>query len=62
MPGRQYDLVPIGPVEVRVRTGAPVSAVRLHVAGGSVPFECKGDAVVFTVGSIADHELVEIAG
>lgn len=60
-PGRQYDLAPIGPVEVRVRTGAPTAAVRLRVAGKPAPFETVGDEVVFTVAQILDHELVEIA-
>jgi hypothetical protein len=62
VPGRQYDLVPVGPIEVRLRTGAPATAVRLRVAGGAVPFETEGDTVVFIVPSVADHEVVEIAG
>jgi hypothetical protein len=61
IPGRQYDLVPIGPIEVRLRGGAGTSdRVVLRVAGKSVPARREGDQVVFTVDSILDHEVVEI--
>ncbi|RYE88806.1 MAG: Tat pathway signal protein [Hyphomicrobiales bacterium] len=60
-PGRQYDLVPIGPVEVRVRAdGAAPSQVNLRVARISVPARREGDQLVFTVAGILDHEVVEI--
>ncbi len=61
VPGRQYDLVPIGPVEVRVRGGAgSPGQVNLRVAGRSVPARREGDQLVFTVDGILDHEVVEI--
>jgi hypothetical protein len=61
VPGRQYDLVPIGPVEVRVRAGdATPSHVKLRVSGKSVPVRRDGDQLVFVVDAILDHEVVEI--
>lgn len=60
IPGRQYDLVPIGPVEVRLKTDSTASSVELRVAGRSVPARRDGDALVFTVDSILDHEVAVI--
>ena len=62
VPGRQYDLVPVGPIEVRLRTGAPATAARLCVAGEVVQFENQGDEVVITVPQIWDHEVLEVLG
>lgn len=60
IPGRQYDLVAIGPVEVKVRaTGSP-GTVNLRVARKSVPARREGDYLVFTVDGILDHEVVDI--
>ena len=60
VPGRQYDLVPIGPVEVRLNVGAQAQTVDLRVAGKSVPARRDGDALVFSVDSILDHEVAVI--
>jgi hypothetical protein len=60
IPGRQYDLVPMGPVEVRLAIGAPEGDVQLRVAGRSVPARRDGEVLVFTVDSILDHEVVVI--
>ncbi len=62
VPGRQYDLLPVGPVEVRVATadGSVPREVKLRVAGKSVPVKRDGKDIVFTVDSILDHEVVEI--
>lgn len=59
VPGRQYDLVPIGPVEVRVR-GVEAGEVSLRVKGTSVPARRDGDQLVFTVDEILDHEVAVI--
>lgn len=58
VPGRQYDLVPIGPVEVRLRGAAPAASVRLLVAGTTTPAEIVGDELVFSVNQVLDHEVV----
>lgn len=60
IPGRQYDLVPIGPIEVSIQTGGPVRAIRLCVADQDVPFALDGDRLTFIVDEITDHEVVEI--
>ena len=61
VPGRQYDLVPVGPIEVRLRPGAAApESVRLRVAGTRVPACRDGDTLVFSVDRLLDHELVEI--
>lgn len=61
VPGRQYDLVPVGPVEVRVRVGDKTpDHVNLRVARKSVPVRRDGNQLVFTVEAILDHEVVEI--
>jgi hypothetical protein len=62
IPGRQYDLVPIGPIEIRLRTGHPAEAVRLRVAGKDVPFENLDGQIVFAVDQLSDHEVIEILG
>lgn len=62
IPGRQYDLVPIGPIEVRLRLGGGTpSQVSLRVSGKSVPVRREGDQLVFVVDTVLDHEVVEIA-
>ncbi|WP_052731784.1 alpha-amylase family protein [Devosia geojensis] len=59
-PGRQYDLVPVGPVEVRLSIGSAADTVDLRVGGRSVPAVVVGDELVFTVDHILDHEVVVI--
>lgn len=56
VPGRQYDLFPVGPVEVRVHR-AKADKVELRVKGGMVPARREGDYLVFTVDRIFDHEV-----
>lgn len=61
-PGRQYDLIPIGPVEVRLRlSDAAPSQVNLRVGRKSIPARREGDQLVFEVDGILDHEVVEIS-
>ncbi|MDB5585749.1 MAG: Tat pathway signal protein [Devosia sp.] len=61
VPGRQYDLVPIGPVEVRLRVeGTKAPSVKLRVAGKSIPATAQGDELVFVVDEILDHEVVVV--
>ncbi|MBZ9937221.1 beta-galactosidase [Mesorhizobium sp. BR1-1-16] len=60
VPGRQYDLVPIGPIEIRLRTGQSASTVDLRVSGKAVPATQEGDELVFTVEKLLDHEVVVI--
>jgi hypothetical protein len=60
IPGRQYDLLPIGPVEVRLSVGSTAAEVSLRVAGKSVPTSRDGDALIFVVDSVLDHEVVVI--
>lgn len=60
VPGRQFDLVPIGPVEVRLNVGARAGSVELRVAGKSVAARSEGDSLVFTVDEVLDHEVVVI--
>ncbi|MBS1871829.1 MAG: Tat pathway signal protein [Acidobacteria bacterium] len=56
------DLVPVGPLEVRVRLPKDVSgsSVRLMVAGSGAEAKVDGGRVRFEVRSIADHELAVI--
>ncbi|HEV8633652.1 MAG TPA: alpha-amylase family protein [Chloroflexota bacterium] len=57
-----HELIPVGPQRVRLPLGggaAPHEA-RLLVAGGSVPAVPDGDAIVFEVPSILDHEVVVV--
>ena len=61
VPGRQNELVPLGPVTVRVsapsgRHGPGI--VRLRVADRDVRAEMEGEALVFTLDEILDHEVV----
>lgn len=60
VPGRQYDLLPVGPVEVRLSVGSKAAEVSLRVAGKSVPARRDGDALVFVVDAILDHEVAII--
>lgn len=62
VPGRQYDIVSLGPIDVRLRTGVPTEAVRLRVRGVDVPFEHADDEVRFTIYELEDHEVVEVVG
>ena len=63
VPGRQTELIPVGPVRVRLRRpdGAqPPPMVALRVAGHQVPATLDGDTLVFDAGTVADHEVAVI--
>lgn len=63
LPGRQTDIVPIGPVQVTLRPPKPGLSARqvtLRVAGGVVQTRQDGDAITFSVARIEDHEVVVI--
>ncbi|HWJ75163.1 MAG TPA: beta-galactosidase [Kaistia sp.] len=60
VPGRQFDLVPIGPIEIRLRSGHSPSTVDLRVSGKAVAAMREGDHLVFTVEKILDHEVIVI--
>ena len=63
VPGRQNELIPIGPVRVRIRAAfgntAPLN-VDLRVSGQRITAEMDGDELVFEVQRVLDHELVVI--
>ncbi len=64
VPGRQAELIPIGPITVRLRVppGAGLSGeVDLRVSGRTVPGALEGDELVFAVESVLDHEVAVIA-
>ncbi|GLQ55916.1 hypothetical protein [Devosia nitrariae] len=60
VPGRQYDLVPVGPVEVRLNIESSADKVDLRVAGVSIPTRRDGSALVFTIDTVLDHEVAVI--
>ena len=62
VPGRQSELIPIGPVTVRLRLGLGETAdvVQLRVAGEQVTATSKGQELVFTVPQVLDHEVAVI--
>jgi hypothetical protein len=63
VPGRMVELIPIGPVTVRLRMpqGATTPAsVTLRVAGTQVPARVEGGTLVFDVPEVLDHEVAVI--
>ncbi len=65
VPGRQSELVALGPVTVRLRQddGATAPAeVALRVAGGKVRTRVADGVLVFEVPRVLDHEVVVIEG
>jgi hypothetical protein len=63
VPGRQNELLPIGPVTVRLRKepGAGNSAeVSLRVSGRKVAAKSEGNELVIEVGDVLDHEVVVV--
>ena len=62
VPGRQYDLVPIGPVEVRLRLAQRTTTpkVDLRVGGKQLAASLQGNELVFVVYQILDHEVAVI--
>ena len=60
VPGRQNELVPVGPIEVRVRLAADARVARdveLRVAGKTVAARQEGGELVFVVDQVLDHEV-----
>jgi hypothetical protein len=63
IPGRQNELVPVGPIEVRLRatSGAKTPAeVDLRVGGKKATARQEGAELVFSVDQVFDHEVVVI--
>lgn len=63
VPGRQTELIPIGPIEIRLRVDAdvtPPAEVDLRVAGTKIPVRSSGSELVFSVDAVLDHEVVVI--
>jgi hypothetical protein len=57
------ELIPIGPVQVRVKLpeGVPGRSARLLVLAGSTPVAARQGWAEFTVKSILDHEVIVLA-
>ncbi len=60
MKGPVRDIYPVGAQQVRLRTPARPSAVRLCVAQKQIPFRREGDFIHFEVPSIHLHEMAAI--
>src|SRR5690606_37384536 len=63
VPGRQYDLLPIGPVEVQMRPPAGATApdiAKLRVAGKAASARMDGGMLAVTVEHVLDHEVVVV--
>jgi hypothetical protein len=61
--GRQDELIPLGPVSVRVQSRAgenPPSHVELRVSGKTVEAQMEGSSLVFQVDSVLDHEVAVV--
>jgi hypothetical protein len=65
IPGRQNELLPIGPLRVglRIASDTRASEVALRVAGERVVAECRDGLLTFSVRQVSDHEVavVELA-
>ncbi len=62
VPGRQNELVPIGPVTLRLRkpSGKTASDANLRVAGKTVKIADEGSEIAIDVGRILDHEVIVV--
>lgn len=61
VPGRQNELVAVGPVGVRLpRRGRAALGVALRVRGETVRPELDGDWISFEVGPVPDHEVAVV--
>jgi hypothetical protein len=60
VPGRQNELVPIGPVTLRLRkpAGKSASDASLRVAGKTVKIIDEGSEIAIDAGAILDHEVI----
>lgn len=62
VPGTHDEVVPVGPLTVRMRGTAPAATARLLVAGGTTPVTSTGGSVQFQLTSVVDHEVVVLEG
>ena len=62
MKGPLREVIPIGPLHVRVRMpgGLEPRAVRLLTAGAGVPVDQSGNVLSVTVPSVGVHEVIAI--
>jgi hypothetical protein len=63
VPGRQNELIPIGPVTLRIRRGvdaARTAKVTLRVSGQPASVRSEGSELVIEAGTILDHEVIVI--
>ncbi len=63
VPGRQNELIPIGPVAVRLRAtkaGRAPNTVSLRVSGRTAEATLDGEMLVFSVDHILDHEVAVV--
>ncbi len=61
VPGRQTELIPIGPIEVRLCiAGKAPGTVELRVSGQTVSATARGSELVFSVEQVLDHEVAVI--
>ncbi|HEY0181964.1 MAG TPA: hypothetical protein VGC09_04065, partial [Rhodopila sp.] len=63
VPGRQNELVPVGPVRIGLRLAAgmaPPREVELRVSDRKVPAKMVGDELLFELDQIFDHEVAVI--
>ncbi len=60
VPGRQNELLPIGPVTLRLRKPAGKTAcdASLRVAGKTVKIIDEGSEIAIDAGAILDHEVI----
>lgn len=63
VPGRQYDLIPVGPIRLRLpipSSATPPARISLRVSGQSITPELDGTHLAFTVDQVLDHEVAVI--
>jgi hypothetical protein len=60
IPGRQNELIALGPVEVTLNLDIAARDVELTVGGRSVPLSTGEGGLSFVVDSVADHEVAVI--
>ncbi|MBW6425806.1 beta-galactosidase [Rhizobium sp. XQZ8] len=60
VPGRQSDLIPIGPITIRLRAAraAPNATATTRVGGENLDIRLDGDELVMTIPSVLDHEVI----
>ncbi len=63
IPGRQNELLPVGPVTIRLRRkpgAGSVPEVSLRVGGGRAKVSVEGNELVIEAGMVLDHEVVVV--